>query len=168
MLVFDATPLIYLAKVEKLHLIRNIIEERIIPYSVFEEVVVKGKAAGKEDALIVNRLIEQGVFLVREVEETDVYRALMKNKNLSKADVEVLALAKVENGIAILDEDYARIVAEFEDINYGGIIYLIFSLLEKGVITKREVREILDAIIAKGWFCSTDLYAKILKRLKEG
>ena len=43
-----------------------------------------------------------------EVEETDVYRELMKNKKLSKADVEVLALAKVEDGVAIVDEDYAR------------------------------------------------------------
>lgn len=91
----------------------------------------------------------------------------LKNKNLSKADVEVLALAKVENGVAIVDEDYARMVAEFEDINYGGTIYLIFSLLEKGMLTKREAREILDEIIKRGWFCSTDLYAKILKRLEE-
>jgi predicted nucleic acid-binding protein len=108
MLVFDATPLLYLAKVEKLHL---------------------------------------------------------KNKKLSKADVEVLALAKAENGIAIVDEDYARWVAEVEDIKCGGTIYLILSLLEMGVISKKEAREIVDGIIEKGWFCSTDLYARILRRL---
>ena len=78
MLVFDATPLIYLAKVEKLNLLWNISEKKVIPKSVFEEVVVKGKEAGKVDALIVERLIEQGVFQVTEVEETDVYRKLMK------------------------------------------------------------------------------------------
>lgn len=46
MLVFDATPLIYLAKVEKLNLLWNISEKKVIPRSVFEEVVVKGKEAG--------------------------------------------------------------------------------------------------------------------------
>ena len=45
MLVFDATPLIYLAKVEKLHLLRDIGKKRVIPRAVFEEVVVKGKEA---------------------------------------------------------------------------------------------------------------------------
>ncbi len=50
MLVFDATPLIYLTKVGKLHLIGNISEKKVIPGSVFEEVVVKGKEAGKTDA----------------------------------------------------------------------------------------------------------------------
>lgn len=32
MLVFDATPLIYLAKVGKLHLIGNISEKKVIPW----------------------------------------------------------------------------------------------------------------------------------------
>lgn len=113
------------------------------------------------------RLIEQGVFRVIEVEETDIYRKLKENKNLSEADIEVLALAKVEHGIAIVDEDYARKVAEIENINCGGTIYLIFSLFEKGVIDKREVREILNGIIECGWFCSLDLYKSILKRLEE-
>jgi predicted nucleic acid-binding protein len=167
MLVFDATPIIYLAKVGKLHLIENISEKKVIPGSVFEEVVVKGKEAGKSDALIVERLIEQGVFQVSEVKEIDVYRKLMENKKLSKADVEVLTLAKVENGVAIVDEDYARWVAEVEDIKCGGTIYLISLLLEGGVITKREAREIVNGIIEKGWFCSTDRYARILRRLEE-
>ena len=167
MLVFDATFLIYLAKVGKLHLIENINEKKVIPRSVFEEVVVKGKEAGKTDALMVERLIEQGVFQVSEVEETDIYRVLKKNKKLSTADVEVLALAKVEDGVAIVDEDYARLVAEVEDINCGGMIYLIFLLIKGCVITKREAREIVEGIIEKGWFCSTELYARILRRLEE-
>ena len=73
MLVFDATPLIYLAKVEKLHLLQDISKEKVIPRSVFEE----------------------------------------------------------------------------------------------DVITKREAREIVDGIIERGWFCSTYLYARILRKLEE-
>jgi len=54
-----------------------------------------------------------------------------------------------------------------EGIKCGGTVYLIFLLLKEGVITKREAREIIDGIIEKGWFCSTDLYVKILMRLEE-
>jgi len=167
MLVFDATPLIYLAKVEKLHLLRNIGGKKAIPRAVFEEVITKGKEYGKVDALIVERLVEQGVFQVVEVEETDFYKKLTGNERLSKADVEVLALAKDREGIAVIDEDYARKVANVEGIKCGGTIYLISLLLKEGVITKREAREIIDGIIEKGWFCSTDLYVKILRRLEE-
>ena len=74
MLVFDATPLIYLAKVEKLHLLGNIGGKKVIPRAVFEEVVTRGKEYGKVDALMVERLVEQGVFQVVEVEETDFYK----------------------------------------------------------------------------------------------
>jgi len=167
MLVFDATPLIYLAKVEKLHLLGNIDRKKVIPRAVFEEVVTKGKEYGKVDALMVERLVEQGVFQVVEVEETDFYKKLTDNERLSKADVEVLALAKDKDGIAVIDEDYARKVANVEGIKSGGTIYLISLLLKEGVITKREAREIIDGIIEKGWFCSTDLYVKILTRLEE-
>ena len=46
----------------------------MIPRAVFEEVVTKGKEYGKVDALIVGRLVEQRVFQVVEVEETDFYK----------------------------------------------------------------------------------------------
>jgi len=74
MLVFDATPLIYLAKVEKPHLLRNIGGKKVIPRAVFEEVVTKDKEYEKVNALMVERLVEQGVFQVVEVEETDFYK----------------------------------------------------------------------------------------------
>jgi len=103
MLAFDATPLIYLAKVKKLHLLRNIERKKVIPRAVFEEVVTKGKEYGKVDALMVERLVEQGVFQVVEVEETDFYKKLTGNERMSKADVEVLALAKDKDGIAVIE-----------------------------------------------------------------
>ncbi len=167
MLVLDATPLIYLAKVGKLHVVRAITEKKLIPRGVFEEVVLKGKEIGEADALVIEKLIEEGVFHVKEVEETELYKKLMENKNLSRADVEVLVLSRTEKGIAVIDEDYARRVAEVEGITCRGTIYLIFSLLRGGVITKIEVREIIDGMIECGWFCSTDLYVKILRELED-
>ncbi len=163
-LIFDATPLIYLAKVNRLHLIENIGLERIIPKSVYEEVVIKGKELGKPDASIVEKLVEKGIFKIEKA--STKLQELEKNKNLSKADVDVLSLAKLKNGIAILDDEYVRKVAEIENIENKGTLYVIFSLLKNNVITKTEARETVDAIIERGWYCSTDLYAKILRRIE--
>jgi len=165
-LIFDATPLIYLAKIGKLHLLQKINTERIIPNSIFEEVVIKGKKLGKPDAIVVDRLVESGVFRIENVERTGFYEKIKENRNLSEGDVEVIALAKMKDGIAVIDEDYARKVAEVEGVKCRGTIYLIFLLLNNGIIQKREAREMLDAIIGEGWYCSTDLYAKILKRIE--
>jgi predicted nucleic acid-binding protein len=166
-LVFDATPLIYLAKIEKLHLLEKVDAERIIPASVFEEVVVKGKKLGKPDAAVIEKLIEQGVFKVEDVEKTGLYEKLKENKNLSKADIDTLTLAHLKSGMAIVDEDYVRRVAEVEGIECRGTIYLVFSLLKGGVISKFEARKIVDDMVENGWYCSTNLYAKILKRIEK-
>ena len=160
----DATPLIYLAKVNKLHLVKNIESERIIPESVYNEVVVEGKRQGKPDAEMVEKLVKEGVFKVEAL--ANRLEELQRNQNLSKADVDVLSMAKLKNGIAILDDEYARKIAEIEGIENKGTLYLIFFLLRKGSITKSEAREIVDAMIEKGWYCSTDLYVKILKKIE--
>lgn len=163
-LVFDATPLIYLAKVNKLHLLEKIDAELIIPHSVFEEVVVKGRELGKPDASIIERLINEGIFKIEETGESGFYNKLKENENLSHADIEVLFLARERNCTAIMDEDYARRIAEAEGIHCRGTIYLIFSLLKRDVIGKEDTRETVDKMIESGWYCSTDLYAKILRR----
>jgi len=100
-----------------LHLLRNIDRKKEIPRTVFEEVVTKDKEYGKVDALIVEKLVEQ--VQVVEVEETDFYKKLIGNERMSKADVEVLALAKDKDGIAVIDEDYARRIADIDGIKCG-------------------------------------------------
>jgi len=42
LLIFDATPLIYLAKSNGVKLLKELDEELVIPQKVFEEVVEKG------------------------------------------------------------------------------------------------------------------------------
>ncbi len=172
-LIFDATPLIYLAKTDNLHLLEIMDTELIIPHSVFQEVVVKGKELGKPDALIIERLVDEGVFKIEDLDadadadagKPEFYNKLKGNENLSQADIEVLVLTRERNGTVIMDEDYARRIAEAEGIPCRGTIYLIFSLLKRGVISKDDTRETVDKMIESGWYCSTDLYAKILKKI---
>ncbi len=164
-LFFDATTLIYLAKVNKLYLLERIDKELIIPRNVFEEVVVKGKDRGKPDALVIERLVDEGFFKIENAGGSELYNKLKDNENLSQADVEVLVLARERDGTAIMDEDYARRIAEAEGIQCRGTIHLIFSLLKEGMISKEDARETVDRMIENGWYCSTDLYAKILRRI---
>ena len=49
-IVTNASPLIFLAKIDKLELLIVLFEEVIIPVQVFAEVVTKGKEKGMDDA----------------------------------------------------------------------------------------------------------------------
>ena len=51
--VANASPLIFLAKIDKLELLIELFEEVIIPMQVFAEVVTKGEERGMDDAFLI-------------------------------------------------------------------------------------------------------------------
>ncbi|MCK4731613.1 MAG: hypothetical protein KAT65_04060 [Methanophagales archaeon] len=55
--VSDSSPLIYLAKTRRLHLLKELYGSIKIPPSVYNEVVVEGEKRGFEDAFRVKEVI---------------------------------------------------------------------------------------------------------------
>jgi predicted nucleic acid-binding protein len=117
MWVFDATPLIYLAKIDRLGLVQHLDEACVIPDRVYEEVVETGIEQGYPDARRIERCVEDDLFDVVPVEPTTLVSRLQRNDNLSDADVAVLACAAAHDGVAVMDETYGRDVAATEGIN---------------------------------------------------
>jgi predicted nucleic acid-binding protein len=166
MLVFDATPLIYLANVDRLHLLREVDEECLIPEVVYDEVVTAGMDAGHPDARRVEQAVDDGVCDVRSVDDTDLSRRLGGNPNLSEADVAVIAYSAENEEVAILDERYGRATAETEGVDTRGTVWILLSLVRAGHLAADEAREIVDEMIEAGWYCSTDLYTRIVRTLE--
>ena len=162
-LVLNSTPLIYLAKVNVLGLLERLPDEKIIPNSVYEEVVVKGKKRGAADAILIEKAVDRGIFQVRGVKNRKFFRSLARIPGLHGADAEVLALAKELNATAIVDEDKARGVADVNDVPNRGTGYLLLRLVRQGRLTKKEAKAKVDEMIKHGWRCSTEVYAEILK-----
>ena len=166
MWVFDATPLIYLAKVDQLAILDELDEPRLIPASVYKEVVETGIEEGYPDARRIERLVEGDVFRVVAVEETAVYKRLLENDRLSEADVSVLSCADSRGGVAVMDETYGRDVASTEGIETRGTAYLVLLLVKRDVLDSERARETIDAMLEAGWYCAPDTYAKIVRTIK--
>ncbi len=167
MFVFDAIPLIYLAKAKVLKYVCELEEEILIPETVFQEVVVEGKNMGFPDAIRVEKLVDKGIFEIVPAERGIIYDKLEDNNFLSKADMDVLEIALQENGIAVMDDSYPRTIAKIEGIRCRGTFYLIFRMLNEKIVDKEEAKNIIDEIIEEGWYCTTDLYSHIMKKLEE-
>jgi predicted nucleic acid-binding protein len=78
----------------------------------------------------------------------------------------MLALASELDGIALLDDEEARGMAEVEGIEHHGTVYLLLRMVRMGLITNDEAIEGLNEMIHFGWRCSIELYVEILKVLK--
>jgi predicted nucleic acid-binding protein len=159
MLVFDATPLIYLAKAGKLDKLEKLEEEKLIPEKVYIEVV---EEAGKEpDGQRIEKAVEKGILKTASAEAGN------GSESLSKADLQVLKIAEEKEAVAVMDEEHGRNVADVRDIKTHGTAFIILRMQKKQIISKKEARETIEKIIDEGWYCSTDLYKDIMNKIEE-
>ena len=165
MWVFDATPLIYLAKVDRLALVQQLDVSCVIPERVYEEVVETGLEQGYPDARRIERGVDADRFVIESVETTPLLSRLQENNDLSDADTAVLAFADAHDGVAVMDETYGRDVAAAEGITTRGTAYLVLKLASENTISVDEARSVIDAMVDEGWYCAPDIYAKIVQKL---
>ncbi|ADC65224.1 conserved hypothetical protein [Ferroglobus placidus DSM 10642] len=158
--VFNSMPLIYLSKVSLSWIFEELEGEKLIPETVYYEVVVKGKEKGDVDTFIVDELIQKGVFKVIKVEPINWLRRI---EELHKGEMEVLSLAKERDGIALTDDSIAREVGEALGVKVHGTLYLIFSLMKRGRIDKRTVVEKVNEMIKRGFRLSPEVYSEFLR-----
>ncbi len=165
MWVFDATPLIYFAKVDQLTLISHFDEPCVIPDRVYTEVVDAGIKHGYPDARRIEQSVEDESLSVISVDDDEFFSRLKRNPKLSDADVAVLTCAYTHDGVAVMDETYGRDVASTEQITTRGTAYLVLSLTKQNVLSVEKARTVVDTMIEEGWYCSPNMYAKIIQKL---
>ncbi len=165
-LILDATPLIYLGKINVLEKITHFPEEKYTLESVYQEVVVEGKKSGNPEAFLIEKLLDAGILKIKTPADDRYIAHLKENPRIHKGDTEVLALALELDGITLLDDEEARGIAEMEGIEHHGTIYLLLRMIKIGLLTKEETIDGLDEMLHRGWRCSTELYAGILKAVR--
>lgn len=160
-IVSNASPLISLAKINRLELLRKLFTEIIIPPAVYEEVVVQGKnKPGSETINKVNWILTHRIESLSEVE------ALRKTYHLGQGEAEVIILA--EQLLAdwlILDELPARKAALQRKQKVIGTIGIILLAKDQGFI--KQVKTILDELINLGFHLSDSTYAEVLIKAGE-
>lgn len=167
-LVFDATPLIYLAKADRLDVIETLDGPRLVPKPVYREVVTNGIEAGYDDARRIEQATDDGALepVAVDIEESSVATRLTQHPGLSDADVAVLACAETHNAVAVMDEAAGRSAADVEGIETRGTAYLVLSAITCGHFSPEAGREAIDAMIESGWYVAPDLYTRIVRKLE--
>lgn len=165
-LIFDATPLIYLGKVNLIEKIKHFPEDKYTTKSVYREVVEGGKKGGRPEAMLIENLVKGGIIKLKTPTDKRYISHLQENPKIHEGDVDVLALTYELDGVALMDDEEARGMAEIEGIEHHGTIYLLLRMMKMKLLTKGEVLGGLNEMIRMGWRCSTELYAEMLMRVR--
>ena len=159
-LVSNASPLIFLAKIDRLDLLENY--EMIIPKQVYSE-IKEGEKSGREDSYKIKSLIENGTI---KVDEISINKELEKH-NLGEGERAAISLAIDQKiSLILLDERKARRVAKFYNLYPKGTVGILSEALKKNKINKNEFRDSIHKLIKEGYRINEELIMDLLKEIQ--
>lgn len=155
-MISNATPIICLAKINQLELLKKCFGSIMIPNHVKDEVLLKNKP---------------GYFAIKESLENKWFKitALSENPNLGlgKGENAAINLARQRKDKLIIDDGFAIKVARTFDIPVLRTTTVIFTALQKKIISRKEAVELINDLIDIGYYISPKYYSLILTTLLE-
>ena len=154
-LVINASPIIFLAKLELIGYVPSMFEEFVIPTGVKDEILQYNDEAHKW-------ISDKGNSYIRDVGNIPSY---INAWDLGKGETEVITFSKKnEDFIAALDDKAARNCAYSLDINVIGTIGIILLLKKKNII--KDAGNQLNKLRNIGYRINDDLFQHAIKLSK--
>jgi len=166
--VTNTSPVIILARIRRLQLLKELYGTVLVSPTVKVECIDRGKEAGAEDVLEIEKGVNQSwIQLVNlNQEEMRQARSLTDEARIGLGEAEALVLAKSRNVLAVLDDKEARAIAKSWNLEYTSTLMVLYEAFVKELIGYDELVEDLAKLTRIMWI-STDVIIEIIRRVKE-
>ncbi len=152
-IVSNASSLIFIAKLNIFHLLKNIYERVLVPKDVIKELFEK---SFPENEIIKNELTNKFI-IEREVEK-------ILDLPLDIGEKAAISLCLEKNiKIFLSDDKKARNYASSIGIRPVGVCGIILLNLKENRINKIYARKLIDKLIENNYFMTSELYSEIIK-----
>jgi len=154
--VVNTTPIISLAAINHLHVLEKLFGKIIIAEAVYQEIKAKQSHAYHE--------VDSPFIEVQKIEGY-LYKELLLNQ-LDSGEAETIILAKeIEADFVIIDENLGYKFANNDGLKTIRTLSILLKAKEKNIIS--EIKPLLDEMIIKGRWYSTNVYQTFLARAGE-
>jgi hypothetical protein len=161
----NTSPIIALAKIGRLEMLKELYESVLISPSVKEECIDRGRELGASDVRYIEKAIEDGwiksVKLDRRQRRT--VNGLISKAKIGLGEAEALVLAKGKNLLTTLDDKEARAIARSWGVEHHGTVMILYEAYVKG--SYDQLIEDLTKLSKVMWV-SSDVMAEVIKRAK--
>jgi len=170
LVVSDATPLIYLARIGRIQLLKNLFQHIQVPEEVKVEVIDRGKEKNYPDAYIIEEAFDDGWVTIGNLTRNNEKRAriLMEATGIDLGEAQAILLTrqKAEETI-LMDQAHARTVARQFGLKSRGTLYLIVVSARTGMLSKEDAKENLSKLVEANFRISTKIYDAALKTIEK-
>ncbi len=168
MIVSNASPLIYLAKVNSLRLLKKLYREVALPPATLDE-ISKGKGRGMADALTIEKALGEPEAWMQikklTAEQTKKAGRLAKAALIHRGEAEAIVLALDLHVPLLMDDKAGRRVAEAYGIPCLGTLAVLLDAVWTRLMSKEEAKTLLDRIVAEGFNLDAHTYAEFCRGL---
>ena len=153
--IANTTPLIALANIDRLELLRELYGSIIIPQAVMDEII---REPAKQR---VRRATWIKVEPIQDASQKDIFRA-----RLHAGEVEVMILAREQKAVlVIIDDDAAKKTAIFLGLNVTGTLGVLLKAKREGYLEK--VEPVINELLRDGLFISDTVKSYVLREAGE-
>jgi predicted nucleic acid-binding protein len=140
--VSDTSPILSLALIGRLDLLREIYGSIVIPEAVRQELMVTERSGAQE--------VSQAAWIITRPIDLDVVLKLLQ-REVDRGEAEAIGLAVQLNAdVLLIDERQARRLAQYLELNIVGLLDVLQEAKQRQLIT--SVKPVLDDLIARARF----------------
>ncbi|HHD75192.1 MAG TPA: DUF3368 domain-containing protein [Campylobacterales bacterium] len=150
--VSNATPIISLASISKIDILKHFFDKVYIPHAVYDEIKSK-KAFGYKE-------IDDEFFQVEFIKDEFSQNILLNDLDLGEAQTIVLA-KEMSADIVLIDETIGYNIAKSQELNVKRTLSFLIASKKRGYID--EVKPLLDEMLDKGRWISRKVYRDVLR-----
>ncbi|MEA1984323.1 MAG: hypothetical protein U9N13_01565 [Euryarchaeota archaeon] len=159
MTVADTGVLIWLARYDRLHLLKSMYGIVEIPVSVFEEAVTAGKMNGYPDAQLIGSSVTDGDIVVRDTGVSEKINDLERTFGcrLGAGERGAITLALKTDQILLINDDEASSVANILDIRTKDALFILLNATKLELLEKNESLEMFRQMLEDGFWLAPDI-----------
>ena len=150
--VSNATPIISLACIDRMDILKYFFDKVYIPQAVYDEIKSKQAFGYRE--------IDNNFFEIKKIKDEFAQNILLNDLDLGEAQTIVLA-KEMNADIVLIDETIGYNIAKSQQLNVKRTLSFLIASKKKGYID--EVKPLLDDMIEKGRWISHKVYKDVLK-----
>ncbi len=162
--ISNSGPLIHLASVGLLDFLFKLYDIILIPESVYDEVVIKGKDEGYADAILIEHAISDKKI---EVKKVALDNPEPFSSKLHQGELEAIKLAlnsKIE--LTLIDDEEARIIARGLNLKVKGTLGVLIDLAKNRCLDLNGALHYLKKLNSL-MYLSSDAYSFVENELQE-
>lgn len=166
--VSDAGPLIHLAQINKLHLIKKLFNQVAVTSEAKKEAYDEGIKLGHPDAQVIGNAVKEGWIIVEDVSRKVALasKRLAEGENISKADAETLLLAKEKSAEILVDEKALSDLARMYGLKTWNTWTVLLESLRRGFIQISDIEAAIKELGEKRHKLKNEQATQILEAAK--